>query len=56
MRYSLITISAMLALGYVTSSTRGTDATLGLAFAQTGWIYPFFGAMLGLARRGADGF
>ncbi|WP_244668571.1 L-lactate permease, partial [Brucella melitensis] len=32
--------------GYVTRYS-GTDATLGLAFAQTGWVYPFFGAMLG---------
>ncbi|GJD36090.1 L-lactate permease [Methylobacterium aerolatum] len=55
-RYSLITISAMLALGYVTRYS-GTDATLGLAFAQTGWIYPFFGAMLGwlgVALTGSD--
>lgn len=55
-RFSLITISAMLALGYVTRYS-GTDATLGLAFAQTGWIYPFFGAMLGwlgVALTGSD--
>ncbi len=55
-RYSMITISAMLALGYVTKYS-GTDATLGLAFAQTGWIYPFFGAMLGwlgVALTGSD--
>ena len=55
-RYSLITISAMLALGYVTRYS-GTDATLGLAFAQTGWIYPFFGALLGwlgVALTGSD--
>ncbi len=55
-RFSLITISAMLALGYVTRFS-GTDATLGLAFAQTGWVYPFFGAMLGwlgVALTGSD--
>ena len=55
-RYSLLTISAMLALGYVTKYS-GTDATLGLAFAQTGFIYPFFGAMLGwlgVALTGSD--
>ncbi len=55
-RYSLLTIAAMLALGYVTKYS-GTDATLGLAFAQTGWIYPFFGAMLGwlgVALTGSD--
>ncbi|ENR64685.1 L-lactate permease [Brucella abortus] len=55
-RFSLTTISAMLALGYVTRYS-GTDATLGLAFAQTGWVYPFFGAMLGwlgVALTGSD--
>jgi lactate permease len=55
-RYSLLTISAMLALGFVTRYS-GTDATLGLAFAQTGWVYPFFGAMLGwlgVALTGSD--
>lgn len=55
-RYSLLTIAAMLALGYVTRYS-GTDATLGLAFAQTGWVYPFFGAMLGwlgVALTGSD--
>lgn len=55
-RFSLITIAAMLALGYV-SRFSGTDATLGLAFAQTGWIYPFFGTLLGwlgVALTGSD--
>lgn len=55
-RFSLLTIAAMLALGYVTRYS-GTDATLGLAFAQTGWIYPFFGALLGwlgVALTGSD--
>jgi lactate permease len=45
-RYSLITIACMLALGYVTRYS-GTDAALGLAFAQTGFLYPIFGTMLG---------
>jgi lactate permease len=45
-RYSLITIAAMLALGTLTRYS-GVDATLGLAFAQTGFLYPFFAAMLG---------
>jgi lactate permease len=55
-RYSLITIAAMLALGFVTRYS-GTDATMGLAFAQTGALYPFFGAMLGwlgVALTGSD--
>jgi lactate permease len=56
-RYSLITIAAMLALGFVTRYS-GTDATLGLAFATTGvMLYPFFGTMLGwlgVALTGSD--
>ena len=55
-RYSLLTIAAMLALGFVTRYS-GVDATLGLAFAKTGWLYPFFGAMLGwlgVALTGSD--
>ena len=43
---SLLTISAMLALGYITRYS-GVDATMGLAFAATGVMYPFFGTMLG---------
>src|SRR5205814_6233404 len=50
------TIAAMLALGYVTKYS-GTDATLGLALAKTGSLYPFFGTMLGwlgVALTGSD--
>ena len=46
LRFSLITIAAMLSLGYVTRYS-GTDATLGLALARTGPLYPFFGTLLG---------
>ncbi|MGY4225084.1 lactate permease [Bradyrhizobium sp. USDA 4503] len=55
-RYSLATIACMLALGFVTRYS-GTDATLGLAFAKTGALYPFFGALigwLGVALTGSD--
>ncbi|NIX75820.1 L-lactate permease [Microvirga terricola] len=55
-RYSLITIAAMLAIGTLTRYS-GVDATLGLAFAQTGWLYPFFAALLGwlgVALTGSD--
>lgn len=55
-RYSLVTIVAMLALGYLTRYS-GVDATLGLAFAYTGVFYPFFGTMLGwlgVALTGSD--
>jgi lactate permease len=55
-RYSLLTIAAMLALGNLTRYS-GTDATMGLALAQTGHFYPFFGTMLGwlgVALTGSD--
>ena len=45
-RYSLITIAAMLAIGTLTRYS-GIDATLGLAFAHAGFLYPFFGTLLG---------
>jgi lactate permease len=53
---SLLTISAMMALGFTTRYS-GLDATLGLAFAGTGMLYPFFGTMLGwlgVALTGSD--
>ncbi len=53
---SLITISAMLAIGTLTRYS-GIDATLGLAFAGTGILYPFFGTLLGwlgVALTGSD--
>jgi lactate permease len=55
-RYSLITIAAMLAIGTLTRYS-GIDATLGLAFAGTGVLYPFFGTLLGwlgVALTGSD--
>jgi lactate permease len=54
--YSLITISAMLAIGTLTRYS-GIDATLGLAFAGAGVLYPFFGTLLGwlgVALTGSD--
>jgi lactate permease len=56
MRYSLITIAAMLAIGTLTRYS-GIDATLGLAFAHAGFLYPFFGTLLGwlgVALTGSD--
>jgi lactate permease len=53
---SLITISAMLAIGTLTRLS-GIDATLGLAFAATGVLYPLFGTLLGwlgVALTGSD--
>ena len=55
-RYSLLTIVLMLALGTLTRYS-GTDTTLGLAFANTGVLYPFFGTLmgwLGVAMTGSD--
>ena len=55
-RYSLLTIVLMLALGTLTRYS-GTDTTLGLAFANTGMFYPFFGTLmgwLGVALTGSD--
>lgn len=55
-RWALWTIALMLALGMVTRYG-GTDATLGLAFTRTGFLYPFFAALLGwlgVALTGSD--
>jgi lactate permease len=55
-RYSLLTIAAMLALGFTTRYS-GTDSTMGLAFASTGWMFPFFSPLLGwlgVALTGSD--
>jgi lactate permease len=55
-RYSLLTIAAMLALGFTTRYA-GSDATMGLAFANTGRLFPFFSALLGwlgVALTGSD--
>lgn len=55
-KFSLITIVLMLALGTVTRYS-GLDTTLGLAFANTGVLYPFFGTLmgwLGVALTGSD--
>ena len=55
-RFSLLTISAMMAVGYTTRYS-GLDATMGLAFVGTGVLYPLFGTMLGwlgVALTGSD--
>ena len=55
-RFSLLTIVLMLALGTLTRFS-GTDTTLGLAFANTGVLYPFFGTLMGwigVAMTGSD--
>jgi lactate permease len=55
-RFTLITISALMALGFV-SRYCGMDATLGLAFAKSGQLYPFFAVLIGwigTASTGSD--
>lgn len=55
-RISLLTIAAMLALGY-TTRYGGLDATMGLAFASTGALFAFFSPLLGwlgVALTGSD--
>lgn len=55
-RLSLLTIGTMLALGF-TISAAGLDATMGLAFASTGVLFPFFSPILGwlgVALTGSD--
>ncbi len=46
MKIPIPTIACMLGLSYITRYA-GMDATLGIAFAQTGVLYPFFAAILG---------
>jgi len=55
-RMSLLTIAAMLALGYTTKFS-ASDSTMGLAFASTGVLFPFFSPLLGwlgVALTGSD--
>ena len=55
-RTSLLTIAAMLALGYTTRYS-GSDTSMGLAFASTGFLFPFFSPLLGwlgVALTGSD--
>jgi lactate permease len=55
-RVPLLTIALMLALGFTTRFS-GTDTTLGLALAATGFFFPFFSPLigwLGVALTGSD--
>jgi len=55
-RISLLTIAIMLALGFTTRFS-GTDTTIGLALAATGFLFPFFSPLigwLGVALTGSD--
>lgn len=53
---SLLTIALMLALGFTTRYS-GTDTTIGLTLAATGFLFPFFSPLigwLGVALTGSD--
>jgi len=55
-RWAVFTIACMLALAFTTKYS-GADATLGLAFTKSGWLYPFCAPMLGwlgVALTGSD--
>src|SRR5206468_5047095 len=55
-KWSLLTIAAMMAIGF-TTRFGGLDATMGLAFASTGRLFPFFSPLLGwlgVALTGSD--
>ena len=56
LRLGLVTIMAMLAIGYVTRYC-GMDATMGMAMSHTGVMFPLFGTVigwLGVALSGTD--
>jgi lactate permease len=56
LRLSLLTIATMLSLAF-SSRYAGLDSTLGLAFASTGALFPFFSPLLGwlgVALTGSD--
>jgi lactate permease len=56
LRLSIVAIMCMLGVGYVIRYC-GMDATLGMAMAETGKLFPFFGTMigwLGVALSGTD--
>jgi lactate permease len=56
LKLSLVAIMAMLGVGYVTRYC-GMDATMGMAMAHTGVLFPFFGTAigwLGVALSGTD--
>ena len=56
MRWSLLTIAAMLGVGFTTRYA-GLDASMGLALAKTGVLFAFFSPLLGwlgVALTGSD--
>ena len=57
MRYPMLAIMSMLALGFHYTHYSGMDAVMALAMANTGPLFPFFGTLigwLGVALTGTD--
>ncbi len=53
---SILAISFMVGLAYITKYS-GMDTVMGMSLTRTGWIYPFFGTLLGwlgVALTGTD--
>ena len=53
---SMLAISFMVGLAYITRYS-GMDTVMGLSLTRTGWVYPFFGTLLGwlgVALTGTD--
>jgi lactate permease len=53
-RLTVVTIAALMMIGFL-SRYCGMDATLGLAFAATGALYPFFGTYIGWVGTASTG-
>lgn len=56
LKWSIVAILAMLGTGFITRYC-GMDATMGMAMAHTGWMFPLFGTLigwLGVALSGTD--
>jgi len=51
---SLLAICFMVGLAFVTRYS-GTDTIIGLSLTHTGWVYPFFGTLLGWVGVGLTG-
>ncbi len=51
---SMLAISFMVGLAFVTRYS-GMDTVLGLSLTRTGWVYPFFGTLLGWLGVGLTG-
>lgn len=53
-RFTMITIATLMGFGFLTRYC-GLDGVLGLAFARTGALYPFFGTLIGCIGTASTG-